>query len=105
MSEATSGAGVTPSFPDFAEPVIGRRFAPTRWRHPGYSASASGHGGHGETCCRLGRVANDPITDLPAFKLYTGKLDWAAVTGSRRNNLGYKEREKGNGNAVQLYPA
>jgi len=23
-------------FPDFAEPVIGRRFAPTRWLHPGY---------------------------------------------------------------------
>jgi len=22
--------------PDFAEPVIGRRFAPTRWLHPGY---------------------------------------------------------------------
>jgi len=22
-------------FPDFAEPVIGRRFAPTRWLHPG----------------------------------------------------------------------
>src|SRR5665213_1532944 len=24
-------------FPDFAEPVIGRRFAPTRWPHPGYA--------------------------------------------------------------------
>jgi hypothetical protein len=23
-------------FPDCAEPVIGRRFAPTRWLHPGY---------------------------------------------------------------------
>jgi len=23
--------------PDCAEPVIGRRFAPTRWLHPGYS--------------------------------------------------------------------
>jgi hypothetical protein len=22
--------------PDFAEPVIGRRFAPTRWLHPSY---------------------------------------------------------------------
>jgi hypothetical protein len=22
--------------PDFAEPVIGRRIAPTRWLHPGY---------------------------------------------------------------------
>ena len=22
--------------PDFGEPVIGRRFAPTRWLHPGY---------------------------------------------------------------------
>jgi phenylacetate-CoA ligase len=27
-----------PSSPDFAEPVIGRRFAPTRWLHPGYTA-------------------------------------------------------------------
>jgi hypothetical protein len=26
--------------PDFAEPVIGRRFAPTRWLHPGYKPSA-----------------------------------------------------------------
>jgi hypothetical protein len=25
-------------FPDFAEPVIGRRFAPTRWLHPGCKA-------------------------------------------------------------------
>jgi len=25
--------------PDFAEPVIGRRFAPTRWLHPGYGHS------------------------------------------------------------------
>jgi hypothetical protein len=24
--------------PDFAEPVIGRRFAPTRWLNPGYEA-------------------------------------------------------------------
>jgi hypothetical protein len=23
-------------YPDCAEPVIGRRFAPTRWLHPGY---------------------------------------------------------------------
>jgi hypothetical protein len=23
--------------PDFAEFIIGRRFAPTRWLHPGYS--------------------------------------------------------------------
>jgi|GEM_PF-292848 len=28
--------------PDFAEPVIGRRFAPTRWLHPGYAASRIG---------------------------------------------------------------
>jgi len=25
------------ALPDCAEPVIGRRFAPTRWLHPGYS--------------------------------------------------------------------
>src|ERR1700738_2695517 len=25
--------------PDFAEPVIGRRFAPTRWLNPGYGQS------------------------------------------------------------------
>jgi hypothetical protein len=25
--------------PDCAEPVIGRRFAPTRWLHPGYLAN------------------------------------------------------------------
>ena len=25
--------------PDFAEPVIGRRFAPTRWLHPGYDVA------------------------------------------------------------------
>jgi len=27
--------------PDCAEPVIGRRFAPTRWLHPGYSHCAA----------------------------------------------------------------
>src|SRR6266508_1659004 len=26
---------------DFAEPVIGRRFAPTRWLHPGYKLKAA----------------------------------------------------------------
>jgi hypothetical protein len=26
--------------PDCAEPVIGRRFAPTRWIHPGYEWTA-----------------------------------------------------------------
>ena len=25
--------------PDFTEPVIGRRFAPTRWLDPGYNVS------------------------------------------------------------------
>jgi hypothetical protein len=25
--------------PDYAEPVIGRRFAPTRWLHPGYASA------------------------------------------------------------------
>jgi len=29
-------AAATCWFPDFAEPVIGRRFAPTRWLHPGF---------------------------------------------------------------------
>jgi hypothetical protein len=28
--------------PDCAEPVIGRRFAPTRWLHPGYSRYCKG---------------------------------------------------------------
>jgi len=28
-------------FPDCAEPVIGRRFAPTRWLHPGYGCLLS----------------------------------------------------------------
>jgi hypothetical protein len=27
--------------PDFAEPVIGRRFAPTRWLHPGYELTTT----------------------------------------------------------------
>jgi hypothetical protein len=27
--------------PHFAEPVIGRRFAPTRWLHAGYANSGS----------------------------------------------------------------
>jgi hypothetical protein len=28
--------------PDYAEPVIGRRFAPTRWLHPGYARFSFG---------------------------------------------------------------
>jgi hypothetical protein len=27
--------------PDFVEPVIGRRFAPTRWLHPGYACGTT----------------------------------------------------------------
>src|SRR5712692_12086873 len=31
--------------PDFAEPVIGRRFAPTRWLYPGYDAGSPAFAG------------------------------------------------------------
>jgi hypothetical protein len=30
---------------DVAEPVVGRRFAPTRWRHPGYACLSLGKRG------------------------------------------------------------
>ena len=34
--EIRESASPQTGFPDCAEPVIGRRFAPTRWLHPGY---------------------------------------------------------------------
>jgi len=37
-SAAKSGIHAAPA-PDCAEPVIGRRFAPTRWLHPGYATT------------------------------------------------------------------
>jgi hypothetical protein len=36
VAKRNPGPAPRDRFPDFAEPVIGRRFAPTRWLHPGY---------------------------------------------------------------------
>jgi hypothetical protein len=39
MKQCNDGAPRIVRVADCAEPVIGRRFAPTRWLHPGYSLS------------------------------------------------------------------
>src|SRR6266851_2169863 len=36
------GAGSATAAPDFAEFIIGRRFASTRWLHPGYGSGSRG---------------------------------------------------------------
>jgi len=42
--------------PDYAEPVIGRRFAPTRWLHPGFKIS-----GHNPLRCPSGKTPKPSV--------------------------------------------
>jgi hypothetical protein len=70
MERQRNAGQAAPLIPDFAEPVIGRRFAPTRWLHPGYERREDSPYITGST--------------LVYFTCSSAKLDSMEATPSRR---------------------